>query len=94
MKRDAWAGRCNFVYLTPELAVMSLDRLTELHQIGEGIGLIAVDEAHCISGEMGAIFKQSGAALALAQQAPSCYELLSSLALMALFTLARYTTCN
>ncbi|MEW5298656.1 MAG: hypothetical protein WDW36_001750 [Sanguina aurantia] len=48
IKRDAWAGRYKFVYLTPELAVMSLDRLTQLHQSNQGIGLIAVDEAHCV----------------------------------------------
>ncbi|MEW5298653.1 MAG: hypothetical protein WDW36_001748 [Sanguina aurantia] len=47
--RDAWAGGYRFVYLTPELAGTSLDRLTELHQLGEGIGLIAVAEAHCVS---------------------------------------------
>ncbi|MEW5308659.1 MAG: hypothetical protein WDW38_000598 [Sanguina aurantia] len=48
IKRDAWAGKYKFVYLTPELAVMSLDRLTQLHQSNQGIGLIAVDEAHCV----------------------------------------------
>ncbi|MEW5308661.1 MAG: hypothetical protein WDW38_000600 [Sanguina aurantia] len=49
VKKDAWEGKYKFVYLTPELAVMSLDRLTQLHQANQGIGLIAVDEAHCIS---------------------------------------------
>ncbi|MEW5308662.1 MAG: hypothetical protein WDW38_000601 [Sanguina aurantia] len=49
VKRDAWAGKYKFVYLTPELAVLSRDKLTKLHSTGTGIGLIAVDEAHCVS---------------------------------------------
>lgn len=50
MKRDAWAGKYKFVYMTPELAVLSHKKLTALHKAGTGIGLIAVDEAHCVSG--------------------------------------------
>lgn len=50
VKSDAWAGKYKFVYLTPELAVMSASRLTKLHQTQDGIGLIAIDEAHCVSG--------------------------------------------
>lgn len=48
VRADAWAGRYQLVYLTPELAVRSIDRLAALHQ-GRGVSLLAVDEAHCVS---------------------------------------------
>lgn len=46
---DAWAGKYLFVYLTPELAVKSIAALQKLHS-QRGICLVAVDEAHCVSG--------------------------------------------
>lgn len=49
VKVDAWAGKYLFVYLTPELAVQSIAALQRLHQ-QRGICLVAVDEAHCVSG--------------------------------------------
>jgi RecQ family ATP-dependent DNA helicase len=45
---DAWAGRYSFVYMTPELAVRSADRLASL-AASTGLSLVAVDEAHCVS---------------------------------------------
>ena len=48
IKEDAWAGRYQIVYLTPELAMASCDKLAALSK-SVGIALVAVDEAHCIS---------------------------------------------
>lgn len=48
VKADAWAGKYQLVYLTPELAAASAERLSALHT-AVGVGLLAVDEAHCIS---------------------------------------------
>lgn len=49
VREDAWAGKYLFVYLTPELAVQSIAALQNLHS-QRGICLVAVDEAHCVSG--------------------------------------------
>lgn len=48
VKADAWAGLYQLVYLTPELAAASSDRLAALHA-RVGVSLLAVDEAHCIT---------------------------------------------
>ncbi|PRW18345.1 putative ATP-dependent DNA helicase [Chlorella sorokiniana] len=48
VKEDAWRGKYQFVYITPEMASVSIDRLRAL-QRAAGLSLIAVDEAHCIS---------------------------------------------
>jgi ATP-dependent DNA helicase RecQ len=47
---DAFAGRYEIVYMTPELAIASVasGRLAQLHQTA-GVSLLAVDEAHCVS---------------------------------------------
>eukprot|EP00887_Chlorella_sp_A99_P003535 scaffold7.g3535.t1 len=45
---DAWAGRYQFIYLTPELAVSAVVRLQQLHA-SHGLALVAVDEAHCVA---------------------------------------------
>jgi ATP-dependent DNA helicase RecQ len=45
---DAWAGRYELVYVTPETALANVPRLAALHA-GVGVSLLAVDEAHCIS---------------------------------------------
>ncbi|KAI8474666.1 MAG: hypothetical protein J3K34DRAFT_517981 [Monoraphidium minutum] len=48
VKQRAWSGGYSLVYLTPELVTNSPDLLKRLHAT-KGVGLIAVDEAHCIS---------------------------------------------
>lgn len=44
-----WKGHYLLVYVTPETLPNILPRLSSLQQVGGGIGLIAVDEAHCVS---------------------------------------------
>jgi superfamily II DNA helicase RecQ len=51
---EAFSGRYSIVYLTPEMLPSCLDAITQLHHGGngaasEGVCLLAVDEAHCIS---------------------------------------------
>ncbi len=48
VKDDAWAGRYLVVYMTPELAISSKERLAQLNQRC-GVSLLAIDEAHCVS---------------------------------------------
>ena len=48
VKADAWAGRYQFIYMTPELAAASADSLARLRAV-RGLALVAVDEAHCVS---------------------------------------------
>ena len=50
VREDAWAGKYQIVYLTPELAVspQGMLRIARL-QADVGVALLAVDEAHCIS---------------------------------------------
>eukprot|EP00798_Chlamydomonas_sp_ICE-L_P032367 gene32367-5059_t len=48
VRRHAFAGKYTFVYMTPELAINALHELRYLNS-PVGIGLIAVDEAHCVS---------------------------------------------
>ena len=45
---DAMAGKYELTYMTPELALKSIDALSTLHRT-TGIGMVAIDEAHCIS---------------------------------------------
>lgn len=45
---DAWAGKYQIVYLTPELALRSMDRLAAL-QKNVGVSVLAIDEAHCVT---------------------------------------------
>ncbi len=51
VREDAWAGRYQLVYLTPELAVSpaGLENFARLHKSSTGVGMVAIDEAHCIS---------------------------------------------
>lgn len=44
----AWAGATPLVYITPELAATAVDRLRALAATGR-LGLVAIDEAHCVS---------------------------------------------
>jgi superfamily II DNA helicase RecQ len=48
VKRKAWAGEYQMLYITPELATNNTAALQQLHAT-RGIGLIAIDEAHCVS---------------------------------------------
>ncbi|EFJ47726.1 hypothetical protein VOLCADRAFT_117801 [Volvox carteri f. nagariensis] len=48
VKDDAWTGKYQFLYLTPELATSSGPALASLHK-RRGIALVAIDEAHCVS---------------------------------------------
>jgi ATP-dependent DNA helicase RecQ len=48
VRDDAWAGRYQLVYVTPELALGCAARLAVLHST-VGLALLAVDEAHCVS---------------------------------------------
>lgn len=47
VEADAWAGRYQFIYITPELAMSRMDSLASLRD-GYGMSLVAVDEAHCV----------------------------------------------
>jgi ATP-dependent DNA helicase RecQ len=51
VREDAWAGKYQLVYLTPELAVSEggLASIKRLHEQHGGVSVFAVDEAHCIS---------------------------------------------
>lgn len=44
----AWSGDTPLVYITPELAATAVDRLRALAESGK-LGLVAIDEAHCVS---------------------------------------------
>jgi hypothetical protein len=48
VKRKAWAGEYQMLYITPELATNNTAALQQLHATRR-IGLIAIDEAHCVS---------------------------------------------
>jgi hypothetical protein len=48
VKRKAWAGEYQLLYITPELATNNTAALQQLHATHR-IGLIAIDEAHCVS---------------------------------------------
>jgi superfamily II DNA helicase RecQ len=48
VKRKAWAGEYQMLYITPELATNNTAALQHLHATRR-IGLIAIDEAHCVS---------------------------------------------
>lgn len=48
MKRDILQGKYQFIYITPETIIHLKDFLVKLDDI-QGISLIAIDEAHCIS---------------------------------------------
>eukprot|EP00882_Tetradesmus_deserticola_P033692 GHRQ01038510.1.p3 GENE.GHRQ01038510.1~~GHRQ01038510.1.p3 ORF type:complete len:125 (+),score=36.14 GHRQ01038510.1:1606-1980(+) len=48
VKRKAWAGEYQLLYITPELATNNTAALQQLHATRR-IGLIAIDEAHCVS---------------------------------------------
>eukprot|EP00798_Chlamydomonas_sp_ICE-L_P031836 gene31836-7042_t len=48
VRSDAFAGKYQLVYMTPELAVNALKELASLHS-RVGICLFAIDEAHCVS---------------------------------------------
>lgn len=50
-EREAFNGSFRLVYITPEklLSAGFLDRLLTLHTSKRKIGLIAIDEAHCVS---------------------------------------------
>jgi len=48
VKRKAWAGEYDLTYITPELAANNTAALQQLHAV-RPIGLIAIDEAHCLS---------------------------------------------
>ena len=51
VREDAWTGKYQLVYLTPELATSpgGLERIRALHERHGGVSVLAVDEAHCIS---------------------------------------------
>jgi superfamily II DNA helicase RecQ len=67
VRQDAWQGRYLLLYVTPELVVNATDQLQQLHR-SRGIGLVAVDEAHCVS-EWGHDFRRSYRQLGLIRQA-------------------------
>lgn len=48
VKQKAWKGEYQLIYITPELASKQTSQLQQLHS-NKSIGLIAVDEAHCVS---------------------------------------------
>lgn len=53
-RHEAFSGRYAVVYLTPEMLPFCLEDIVALHRRGVageggGVGLLAVDEAHCIS---------------------------------------------
>ena len=48
MRKDILKGKYKFIYITPESVVHMKDFLINLEDI-QGISLIAIDEAHCIS---------------------------------------------
>lgn len=48
MKRKAWSGEYDLLYITPELATNNTSALQQLHAT-RPIGLVAIDEAHCLS---------------------------------------------
>lgn len=48
MRKEILQGEYQFIYITPESIVNMKDFLTKLEDI-QGISLIAIDEAHCIS---------------------------------------------
>jgi ATP-dependent DNA helicase RecQ len=48
VKRKAWAGEYDLIYITPELATNQVSELQQLHA-KRPLGLIAIDEAHCLS---------------------------------------------
>ena len=66
---DAWAGKYDLVYLTPELATSErgLGRIRRLHAT-RAIATLGVDEAHCIS-EWGRDFRPDFQRLALVRDA-------------------------
>jgi superfamily II DNA helicase RecQ len=45
---EALSGRYAMLYMTPEFAVTAIEDLKRLAS-GAGLGLIAIDEAHCVS---------------------------------------------
>jgi ATP-dependent DNA helicase RecQ len=63
---DAWRGAYDIVYMTPELAVASCERLSSLHA-SRGVALLAVDEAHCVT-EWGHDFRPEYARLKLLRE--------------------------
>jgi ATP-dependent DNA helicase RecQ len=48
VKRKAWTGEYDLIYITPELAINQTSSLQQLHAT-RPIGLVAIDEAHCLS---------------------------------------------
>jgi ATP-dependent DNA helicase RecQ len=48
VKRKAWAGEYDLIYITPELATNQVAELQQLHA-KRPLGLVAIDEAHCLS---------------------------------------------
>jgi len=69
VREDAWSGKYQLVYLTPELAAspQGLERIAKLHRT-VGVSLLGVDEAHCIS-EWGRDFRPDFQRLAIVRQA-------------------------
>jgi RecQ family ATP-dependent DNA helicase len=69
VREDAWSGKYQLVYLTPELAAspQGLERIAKLHRT-VGVSLLGIDEAHCIS-EWGRDFRPDFQRLALVRQA-------------------------
>lgn len=67
VKRKAWAGEYQLIYITPELATNNTSSLQQLHTT-HCIGLIAIDEAHCVS-EWGHDFRPSYRQLGLLREA-------------------------
>lgn len=75
MRRDILQCQYKFVYITPESIVHMKDFLVELNE-KQGISLVAIDEAHCIS-SYGFDFRKSYRELAFLKEALPAVPLLA-----------------